>query len=191
MKKYRILASISFFLLLLPLLSLGQKRGAIVSFTIKGLPEHVRRQMTPQAIDSLHDSLVRQLVQAHRLGSITPLQPEKIRFARKKERVSCQKLKPIERPAGADYDLYYKVYAEVATEIVFAGVQVPKVKVQMAAFDRTGKRVLLTEAMGKDGVAHPENRSNDLAALLPPQRFKKMYFRAVATLRTGGLSAMP
>lgn len=193
MKKYRFLLSLSVFLLLLPFLSLGQRRGAIVAFTIKGLPEEVRGQMTPQAIDSLHDSLVRQLVRAHRLECLTPLQPEKIRFITKGRPVISRKLKAADGLAGNDYDLYLQVYAELQIKTVFAGLKLPIVKVKMAVFDRTGRRVLLTESLGKDGIAHAKEQvgrgSGELAEELNQERFKKMYYRAVTTLRTGGLSA--
>ncbi len=178
-----------FCLLLLPLLSLGQRKAALVSFVVKGLPEQVREQMTPPAIDSLHESLVRQLVRTHRLSSLPPLQPEKIRFVLKGRQAVSRKLKGSELVAGADIDFYFQVVAHLHHETVFAGLQLPTVKVQMAAFDRSGKRVLLTESLGKDGIAHLKKPAEEQEGLLDQERFRKMYFRAVTTLRTGGLSS--
>lgn len=180
-----------FFFILLPLLSFGQKKAALVSFTVQGLPEQVWQQMTPQAIDSLHDSLVRQLAQVHGLGSITPLTSEKIRFTTKGNPPISKRLKKF--PAGSDFSLFFQVQAEVQNQTVFAGLKLPIVKVKMAVFDRSGKRVYMAESLGKDGLAHAKVRSGKKADSagdwLDQPRFKKLYLRAVSSIRTGALSA--
>jgi hypothetical protein len=190
MKKQFALTHICFCLIfcLLPLLSLGQKKAALLSFTVQGLPEQVQRQMTPQAVDSLHSSLVRQLVRTHRLSSMIPQQPEKITFVAKGRQKIPKRLKAHQLVAGPDIDLYFRVVASLQNKTVFAGLQLPAVQVKMAVFDRTGKRLLLTESLGKDGIAHSKQPAADLEQLLDQDRFRKMYFRAVASLRTGGLS---
>lgn len=88
-------------------------------------------------------------------------------------------------------DLYFQIHAELHSETIFAGLKLPTVKVQMAIFDRTGKRLLLTESLGKDGIAHTKTPSDPQEEQLNQERFKKMYFRAVTTLRSGGFSPPP